>query len=187
MLRAILAAVVMSFVFTGAAVASSVEGDSQVDRIDGSYDHIVLPTLEERAQLEQFAMAQGVDLDGTLKALSEDDPKAWGNIFAISLRFDRFDRQAEVYGYQLFAAFSYFVDSAGEARFARMIDAQSPQVRQRIRDFLYYEAVDPSPEVTRNNERLLRMQLKLIFPPGYSFALDDPVFASVRNRVGGNR
>jgi hypothetical protein len=185
--RAICAAVLTPFVFTGAAVASSAEGDSQVKGIDGSYDHIELPTPEERARLEQFAMAQGVDLDGTLKELPEDDPKAWGNLFAIALHFDRFDRQAEVDGYQLFTAFSYFVESAGEAGFARMIDFQSPQVRQRVRDFLYYEAVVPSAEMTRNNERLLRMQLKLIFPAGYSFALDDPVFAPMRDRVGGHR
>jgi hypothetical protein len=186
MLRARLAAVLTFFVFTGAAVASFAEGDSQAQGIHGTYDDIALPTPEERAQLEQFAMSQGVDLEGTLKDLPED-PKAWGNIFEISLHFNRFDRQAEVYGYQLFTAFSYFVDGAGEARFAKMIDSQSPQVRQRVRDFLYYEAIDPSPKVTGNNERLLRLQLKLIFPASYSFAVNDPIFAPMRSRVRGDR
>ena len=87
-----------------------------------------------------------------------------------------------MYGYQLFTAFSYFIDSVGEAKFAKLIDAQQANVKQRIRDFLYYEAANADPQVMKNNERILRLKLKKIFPSGYSFASYDPVFESARSK-----
>lgn len=150
--------------------------------IVGSYDGMALPTTAEKADLQKFAMSHGVDLDAILKELPEDDRQAWKKVFGLTMHFIRFDRSAEVYGYQLFTAFSYFIDSVGEAKFAELLDGQSSEVRQRVRDFLYYEAVNTDREVMKNNERLLRMKLKLVFPADYSFAANDPLFESFRQK-----
>jgi hypothetical protein len=150
--------------------------------INGAYDSMALPTTAEKADLQKFAMSHGVDLDAILKELPEDDRQAWKKVFGLTMHFTRFDRSAEVYGYRLFTAFSYFIDSVGEAKFADLIDGQSSEVRQRVRDFLYYEAVNADHEVMKNNERLLRMKLKRVFPASYSFGANDPLFESFRQK-----
>ncbi|UUZ48097.1 hypothetical protein LP420_34975 [Massilia sp. B-10] len=108
------------------------------------YARVPYPTEAEGQALQELAMSQGTDYFGILKDLP-DDQQAWSKIFALSLRFKEFDRSAQVYGYTLFAAFYYFMDYAGEARFADLINAQPPEVRQRVHDFLYYDVVSDDP------------------------------------------
>jgi len=169
--------VLMSIGLVGAVASCFAEEvPSTSDNIKGFYDSMALPTPAEGAELQKLAISQGVDLDAFWKELPENDQRGWGEVFKLSMQFCHFDRAAEVYGYQLFTAFVYFIDSAGEEKFAKLVNAQTPAVRQRVRDFLYYEAFNSEAEVIKNNERQLRTKLRLIFPVGYVFAADDPLF-----------
>lgn len=144
--------------------------------IDGFYDSMPLPTREEKGDLQKISVSHGVDLNSVLKDLPENDQKAWAGFFKVSMNFTHFDRAAQVYGYQLFTAFSYFIDSVGEAKFAVILNEQPLRIRQRVRDFLYYEAFNSDLKVMKNNERVLRIELKLIFPSSYVFSANDPLF-----------
>lgn len=165
-----------SFGLAGAIAPCFAKDVSSTSEIVGFYESMELPTPAEDAELQKLAMSQGFDLDSTLKNLAEDDQHAWGEIFKLSMHFSHFDRRAEVYGYQLFTLFAYFIDEAGEAKFSKLINAQPSAIRQRVRDFLYYEAFNSNPDVMKNNERQLRKKLKLIFPADYVFAAKDPLF-----------
>ncbi|UUZ53697.1 hypothetical protein LP419_34430 [Massilia sp. H-1] len=156
-------------------MASSIAAERPpLEVVKSYYARVPYPTEAEGQALQELAMSQGTDYFGILKDLP-DDQQAWSKIFALSLRFKEFDRSAQVYGYTLFAVFYYFMDYAGEARFADLINAQPPEVRQRVHDFLYYDVVSDDPEVMKNNERVLRRDLKLIYPRSYSF---DPSLGS---------
>lgn len=169
--------VLISLGLAGAiAPCFSKEVSAPSNDIDGFYDSMALPTPAEKVELQKNAMSQGVDLDMVLKNLRANDQKAWRGVFRLSTNFTYFDRSAEVYGYQLFTAFSYFIDSASEASFAKLLNEQPPKIKQRIRDFLYYEAANSNSKVMKNNERLLRLKLALIFPASYLFASNDPFF-----------
>jgi len=169
--------VFIAFGFAGAIASCFAKGvSSPSNDIDGFYDSMALPTPVEKMELQKMALSHGVDQDFVLKNLPENDQKAWVGVFNLSTNFTHFDRGAEVYGYQLFTAFSYFIDSAGEAKFAKLLNDQSPRIKQRVRDFLYYEAFNSDLSIMNNNKRVLRLKLKLIFPASYIFAADDPLF-----------
>ncbi|UUZ48096.1 hypothetical protein LP420_34970 [Massilia sp. B-10] len=169
--------ILVSIGLFGTMASCFASDSSQTDEVVSFYARVHYPSLAESQALQELAMKQGDDFHGILHELPEETT-AWTKIFAVSLQFKEFDRPAQVYGFTLFSAFAYFVDGAGEAKFAKLIDAQPPKVRQRIRDFLYYDVVNDDPNVMKNNERLVRRNFRRVFPRSYVF---DPSFGLSRH------
>lgn len=135
-----------------------------------SYAKMPIPSTAEWDALKKFAHAHGVEWESIRKGINTGDVKAWTALFGLSLQFTRFDRNAQIYGGQLFGLFFYLVAGESEAKFMELLDAQTPRVRQRVRDFLYYSTVNPDLEVAASNGRKLRDRLKLVFPEDYKFS-----------------
>jgi hypothetical protein len=160
------------------ALADSSDGSLD---LTGAYELMDIPTPAELTRLQNFALRNGVDLDATLQLLPENDVQAWTRVFALSMTFRELDRQALVYGYRLSSAFKYYVDvSGGVAGFGRLLEIQQPGVRQRVRDFLYYDARMARSEARSNQEARLRKVMRAIFPPTYQFGKDDVLFGPSR-------
>lgn len=157
-------------------------GPTQGDDKGGAYERIGIPTSQELDDLQSFALKHGVDLDGILDEIPEDDLNAWGKVFSLSLKFDRLDRRAQIFGYKLFGAFVYYVQGCGADRFARLLDAQKPTVKQRVRDFLFYDAAAAPAEIRAHQEQKFRSIMGAVFPKAYSFGEDDDIFSALREK-----
>lgn len=68
----------------------------------------------------------------------------------------------------------------GVDKFAEVLSKQDPKVQQRIRDFLFYD-VTQAPEDQRSKiEAETKKAYPTLFPPGYIFGRDDPIFKKPR-------
>lgn len=159
------------------AVASSPSGDQD---LGGAYEHVKVPTNEELKQLQDFALKSGVDLNGILHEMPEEEIEPWTKVFALSLRFNELDRMSQVYGYRLFSAFTYYIGSCGVEKFGKLLDAQKSEVRQRIRDFLFYDAVMAGTDIHSRQEERFRRTMPSVFPTSYCFGKDDKLFADLK-------
>lgn len=139
------------------------------------YETMDLPTPEEKEKLEKFALSQGIDVNPVFQKMT-NDRKAWEDVFRLSVKFRKFDRQAAVYGYQLYVAFVYYMEYSGEKELAGFLKNVPQDVKQSVRDFLYFQAYNADPLARKNNERVLLKYWKLIFPNDYSFANGNETF-----------
>ena len=89
-----------------------------------------------------------------------------------------FDRATQVYAYELFTAWLYFVQSSGVDKYAGLLDAQPSAVRQRIRDFIYLDAARAPQHYREVREKELRLKCPQLFPESYIFGKDDDLFKS---------
>lgn len=169
-----LAIIVSMLVITEFAVFG--ETESNREQTMGAYDKMTPPSEQDLAALQRLAEADGTDLTGILKRMPEDDIKAWSSVFKLSLSFKAYDRPAQTYGYLLFTSFTYYVSSCGVQKYAKLVDAQPAAIRQRVRDFLFYNAAAADPKVRKLQEDSYRRKMPELFPASYKFGEDDPLF-----------
>jgi hypothetical protein len=62
--------------------------------------------------------------------------------------------------------------------FVKVLDRQSPEVQQRVRDFLYYPMLRVPKEHRKQVEEENNRMYPTLFPKGFQFGHDDPVFAN---------
>jgi len=165
--------VIALFIIAGVLSAGAAQRDTV-----GAYDAMSLPTAAERAALDVTAKRHHVEFSKALHDMSDDDVKTWSQIFAVSMDFHTFDRAAQVYAYQIYTSWLYFVQSAGVEKYAKLVEAQPPAVRQRIRDILYFDAAMASQQDREIREKELRSKCPQLFPESYVFGKDDDLFKS---------
>ena len=95
---------------------------------------------KELDHLEAYAKKEGVDLMGDMKRAYQKDEEALGRVFAFSLKFKKLDRDAKAYGQIIYSSFLNLAGTYGVERYSLLVAAQPEAVRQRIRDFIYYDA-----------------------------------------------
>jgi hypothetical protein len=120
------------------------------------------PTEEEEKALQLVTKPHGFDFHDPFQT-SSDDLAGWSKIFAVSADFQTYDRLAQVYGFFLYVAWRYYMDplyGGGVKKFSGILNAQPPSVRQRVRDFLYADAIFAKQEDREALERnfVLRSQ-----------------------------
>ena len=142
----------------------------------GFYEAIALPTQTEDDSLQRLAQKHGFDFLGALHEMSESNQRSWSKIFLVGMDLKTFNRTAQVYGYHLFTSWLYFVDSVGVEKYALLVNSQPAAVRQRVRDFLYLDAVMAPKSVRNSKERELREKCPSLFPSDYVFGKNDPLF-----------
>ena len=87
-------------------------------------------------RLAEFATKSGFDLRPELERVYKKDEKALARLFKFSLVFEALDANARTYGHIVYSAFlnlGEFTDTC-----LKVLDRQSPDIQQRVRDFLYY-------------------------------------------------
>ena len=159
--------IIVAILLAAAAFARAQEGASEgmpFGRIeDSDVDH-----------LQEFGLKRGVDLKAEMERVYEKktDEEALSRVFIFSRQFDKLDKNARSYGQIIYSALL----NLGEVTDAyfRVLDRQSPDVQQRIRDFLYY----PYRKIPKEHlqEASQDRAFQILFPKEFQFGHNDPVF-----------
>ena len=135
--------------------------------------------LEARdlSNLEVFAVAEGYDLMGDLNLIYEkNNEAALVRVFAFSLKLNQYDRNARAYGQLVYSSYLNLAARFGFENYAGLIASQPVGIRQRIRDYLFFNATLAPKEQRATVEAALRKNAPLLFPADYVFGAGDPVF-----------
>jgi hypothetical protein len=128
-------------------------------------------------RLAEFAKKSGFDLKPEMERVYKKDEEALARLFKFSLAFKTLDANARAYGQIIYSSFLNLGEEIGVDAYVKVLDRQSPEVQQRVRDFLYYPMLrvpkEHRAEVEQENNRMY----PTLFRKGFQFGRDDPVFA----------
>lgn len=133
-------------------------------------------------RLQKFALSRGFDLKAEMaRVYSPDnnlDEEALGRVFVFSRQFNSLDQNARAYGQIIYSSFLRIGEVVGVPRYVKIIDRQSPDVQQRVRDFLFYPFTR-HPKFPSEEEAVKEIGniYPGLFPKHYQFGRDDPIFA----------
>ena len=133
-------------------------------------------TENDAARLTQFAKDHGVDLGVEGKKAYAKDKKALARIFKLSVAFKTLDQNARTYGQIIYSSLLNLGETMGVEEYSKVIAAQDPEVRQRVRDFLYYPMTRLSQKARTENDKQAREDYPTLFPKDYQFGQNDPLF-----------
>jgi hypothetical protein len=131
---------------------------------------------KDLSRLEVYANTEGYDLMRDLKLVYQKDATALARVFKFSLKFTKLDRNARAYGQLIYSSFLNLNETLGEDRYALIVATQPVAVRQRIRDFIYYDATQAPKEKRAQAEADARKGAPLLFPSDYVFGAGNPIF-----------
>lgn len=138
--------------------------------------------IEDREieQLARFSKSKGIDVIAEIQKAYSRDEAALAKVFGFSMQFDSLDQNARTYGQIVYSSLLNLGETWGVDKFAEVLSKQDPKVQQRIRDFLFYD-VTQAPEDQRSKiEAETKKAYPTLFPPGYIFGRDDPIFKKPR-------
>lgn len=161
-----------SLVFAGLLVSpSGVKAQSSDNKIPFG------PLTEvDMDQLIKFGRARGFDLQPELERVYKKDEEALARLFTLSLKFKKFDRNTRAYGQVIYSCFTKFGESDGVDWYLKILDRQTADIQQRVRDLLYYPLLRvPKDKRKENRDEISRMYPRL-FPPDFQFGHNDPIF-----------
>ena len=133
-------------------------------------------------RLQEFATKNGLDLKTELTRVYASDHKveesALAQVFAFSRKFKTLDKNARTYGHVIYSSLLNIGEAIGVDEYVKIIDRQPADVQQRIRDFLFYPyARNVSEAHWEEAQDEIRGIYPTLFPKGFQFGRDDPVFA----------
>jgi hypothetical protein len=129
----------------------------------------------ELERMQAFAQQSKVDLLGDVRAADQGDEAALARVFAFSTRFDRLDANARAYGQIVYSAMLNLGERRGLPWFARAVAAQPTDVRQRVRDFLFYDFTQAPKKERATAEAAARRSAPDLFPADYVFGAGNPI------------
>jgi hypothetical protein len=129
------------------------------------------------ANLMAFAKTKGVDLSKGLELASKNDDGALSRAFLFSLKFRTLDDNARTYGQIIWSNLLNMAEGRGTDWYSGLVARQPRKVQQRIRDFLHYATFKEDPLHERNLTDAERAEWQKLFPKGYSFGANDPIFS----------
>ena len=127
-------------------------------------------------QLMKFARTRGFDLQPEMQRIYKKDEDALARLFALSQGFKRFDKNARTYGQIMYTCWIRFGDAYGVELYLKVLDRQSDDVQQRVRDFLYYPLLRLPKEKRKENQEEIRRMYPRLFPTDFQFGHNDPIF-----------
>jgi hypothetical protein len=153
------------------ALAISAKAQTSDDRVPfGPLDEV------DMDQLIKFARTRGFDLQPELERIYKKDERALARLFALSLRFKRFNRNSRAYGQVIYSCYLKFTEMYGVDLYLKVLDRQSAVVQQRVRDFLYYPLLRVPKEKRKENQEEIYKMYPRLFPSDYKFGRNDPIF-----------
>ena len=164
--RGVAASLTVALAFAISALASDVAEGSPFGKT----------TEQDAHQLLALAKSHGVDVEASYKKAEAGDAEALGQIFGIAERLTKMDGPARAYGNLLFSCFLNLVEKRGEEFFANALARQSQDVKQRVRDFIYYAAKQTPVAHRAEVERETRADFPKIFPATYVFGFHNRLF-----------
>jgi hypothetical protein len=133
-------------------------------------------TENDAARLTQFAKDHGVDLGVEGKKAYAKDKKALARIFKLSVTFKTLDQNARTYGQIIYSSLLNLGETMGVEEYSKVIEVQDPEVRQRVRDFLYYPMTRLPQKERAESDKQTRKDYPTLFPKDYQFGQNDPLF-----------
>ena len=127
-------------------------------------------------QFIKFARVRGFDLQLELERIYSKDELALARLFNFSLRLRKFNRNARAYGQVVYSCYLRFGEVYGVDLYLRVLDRQSPDVQQRIRDFLFYPLLRVPKEKRKENQEEIYKMYPRLFPSDFKFGRNDPIF-----------
>jgi hypothetical protein len=128
-------------------------------------------------RLAEFGKKSGFDLKPEIERVYEHDEAALARLFQFSLAFNSLDPNARAYGQIIYSSLLNLGEVIGVDAYVKILDRQLPAVQQRVRDFLYYPMLRVPKEHRGEAERENSRMYPTLFPKGFQFGHDDPVFA----------
>ena len=128
-------------------------------------------------RLAEFAKKSGFDLKPEMERVYKKDEEALARLFKFSLAFKSLDPNARAYGQVIYSSLLNLGEVIGVDAYVKILDRQSPQVQQRVRDFLYYPMLRIPKEHRKEVEDENKQAYPTLFPKGFQFGHNDPVFA----------
>jgi hypothetical protein len=137
------------------------------------------PIGEADAQrLAEFAKKSGFDLKRETDLIyGKKDEEALARFFRFSISFSALDNNARTYGQILYSILLNLGEEMGEENFVKVLDRQSADVQQRVRDYLYFPILVVAKEKRKETEDETRRAHPALFPISFQFGRGDPVFA----------
>ena len=127
-------------------------------------------------QLMKFGRARGFDLQPEMQRIYQKDEEALARLFALSLKFRRFDKNARTYGQIMYSCWLKFGETYGVELYLKVLDRQPDEVQQRVRDFLYYPLLRMPKEKRKENQEEIHRMYPRLFPSDFKFGRNDPIF-----------
>jgi len=127
-------------------------------------------------RLDQFAHFAGVDLTKEMQHAYDKDVKALARVFQFSTTFTRLDRNARTYAQIIYSSLLRLGETMGVGAYARILSAQTPEVQQRVRDFLYFPVTQVPQRLRKGAEAGLRSDYPTLFPKTFHVGRDDSLF-----------
>jgi hypothetical protein len=127
-------------------------------------------------QLMKFGRARGFDLQPEMQRIYQKDEEALARLFALSLKFKRFDKNARTYGQIMYSCWLKFGEAYGVELYLKVLDRQPDEVQQRVRDFLYYPLLRMPKEKRKENQEEIHRMYPRLFPSDFKFGRNDPIF-----------
>jgi len=133
-------------------------------------------------RFQEFALKRaGFDLKAEMARVYSSDNKldedALGRVFSFSRQFNTLDKYARTYGQIIYSSLLNLGEQIGVEAYVKVLDRQSPEVQQRVRDFLYYPMLQVPKEHRKEAEDETRRMYPTLFPVGFQFGRGDPIFA----------
>lgn len=129
-------------------------------------------------RLAEFAKKSGFELKPEMERVYKKDEKALARLLKFSLAFKRLDPNARTYGQIIYSTLLNLGEAIGVDAYAKVLDRQPSEVQQRVRDFLYYPMLRVPKEQRKQVEEENQRMYPTLFPRGFQFGHDDPVFAN---------
>ena len=127
-------------------------------------------------QLIKFGKARGFDLQPEMERVYRKDEEALARLFNLSLKFKKFDRNSRAYGQVIYSCWLRFGEAYGGDLYLKILDRQSADVQQRVRDFLYYPLLRMPKEKRKENQEEIRRMYPRLFPTDFQFGRNNPIF-----------
>ena len=132
--------------------------------------------------LQEFATSRGFDLKSEMARVYSGAPKwdedALERVFVFSRQFNALDKNARTYRQIIFSSLLNIGEVIGVPAYAKIIDRQPADVRQRIRDFLFYPIASRVPKAEwKGTLEENRQANPGLFPKDFQFGHDDLIFA----------
>lgn len=132
-------------------------------------------------RLQEFAKKFDFDLKGEMARVycceKKVDEDALARVFIFSRQFNVLDKNARTYGQIIYSSLLRIGEVAGVDYYVKILDRQPPDVQQRVRDFLYYPNLKIPKEHRKKAEEETSRAYPTLFPKGFQFGRNDPIFA----------
>ena len=154
--------------------AAEVDASAKAEMVDNGMPFGKI-SEENLDQLFAFARSKGVDLRTELEKAYKKDTESLGRVFQFSTQFETLDQNCRAYGQIIYSSFLNLGEAWGVKPYGQVLSAQTPEIQQRIRDFIFY-AVTLLPEEKRKQVEVeTKKAYPEIFPADYVFGKGDPL------------